>query len=87
MKRTADLEMKAGVNRFVLHDSAAQPCDDKFPGVGLGVYGHWFNRHECWAETAWAWTEYLSRSSYMLSQGKNVADVLWYFGEETNITA
>ena len=87
MKRTADLEMKAGVNRFVLHDSAAQPCDDKFPGVGLGVYGHWFNRHECWAETAWAWIDYLSRSSYMLSQGKNVADVLWYFGEETNITS
>ena len=87
MKRTADLEMKAGVNRFVLHDSAAQPCDDKFPGVGLGVYGHWFNRHECWAETAWAWTDYLSRSCFMLSQGRNVADVLWYFGEEANITA
>lgn len=87
MKRTADREMKAGVTRFVLHDSAAQPCDDKFPGVGLGVYGHWFNRHECWADQAGAWMDYLARSSYMLSRGRNVADVLWYFGEETNITS
>ena len=87
MKRTADLELKCGVNRFVLHDSAAQPRDDKFPGLGLGVYGHWYNRHECWAGQAGVWMDYLARSSYMLSRGLNVADVLWYYGEESNITA
>ena len=87
IKRTADLEMGAGVNRFVIHDSAHQPRDDKFPGLGLGVYGQWFNRHECWAEQARAWTDYLARSCYLLQQGRFVADVLWYYGENTNITA
>ncbi len=87
IKRTADLEMGAGVNRFVIHDSAHQPRDDKFPGLGLGVYGQWFNRHECWAGQAKAWTDYLARSCYMLQQGRFVADVLWYYGENTNITA
>ena len=87
IKRTADLEMGAGVTRFVIHDSAHQPRDDMFPGLGLGVYGQWFNRHETWAEQAGAWTRYLARSCYMLSRGSFVADVLWYYGENTNITA
>ena len=30
--------------------------------------------------------QYLGRSSYMLQQGKNVADILYYYGENTNIT-
>ncbi|MBQ7268810.1 MAG: glycoside hydrolase family 2 [Bacteroidales bacterium] len=87
LKRTADLEFGAGVNRLVIHDSAHQPLDDKFPGLGLGVYGQWFNRHECWAEQAGAWVDYLSRTSYLLQQGRFVADILWFYGENTNITA
>ena len=87
IKRTADLELASGVTRFVIHDSAHQPRDDKFPGLGLGVYGQWFNRHECWAQQAGAWTDYLARSCYMLQQGRFVADILWYYGENTNITA
>ena len=87
LKHTADLELSCGVNRFVIHDSAHQPCDDKFPGLGLGVYGQWFNRHECWAEQAGAWIGYLARSCAMLQQGRDVADILWLYGEDTNITA
>jgi hypothetical protein len=34
-----------------------------------------------------AWTTYLARSSYMLQQGKFVADVIYYYGEDSNITA
>ncbi|MBQ0151101.1 MAG: hypothetical protein KBT08_10880, partial [Bacteroidales bacterium] len=30
------------------------------PGLGLGFYGQWFNRHDTWAEEARAWTDYLS---------------------------
>lgn len=87
LKHTADLELSCGVNRFVIHDSAHQPRDDKFPGLGLGVYGQWFNRHECWAEQAGAWISYLARSCAMLQQGRDVADILWLYGEDTNITA
>jgi hypothetical protein len=60
---------------------------DKVPGLGLGPYGQWFTRHETWAEYAKPWTTYLARSSYMLQQGKFVADVLYFYGEDSNITA
>ena len=87
LKRTADYELYSGVTRFVIHDSAHQPLDDKVPGLGLGRYGQWFHRHETWAEQAWVWTDYLSRSCFLLSQGRAVADVLWFYGEDNNATA
>ncbi|MCR5131371.1 MAG: glycoside hydrolase family 2 [Prevotella sp.] len=86
LKPTADLEMASGVNRFVIHESAHQPLDDKRPGLGLMQYGQWFNRHETWAEQARAWTDYLARSSYLLQQGQNVADILYYYGEDDVVT-
>lgn len=86
LKPTADLAMAHGLNRFVIHTSVHQPFDDKIPGLGLGSIGQWFNRHETWAEQANAWTDYLARSSYMLQQGNFVADIVYYYGEDTNIT-
>lgn len=86
LKPTADLELANGLNRFVIHTSVHQPLDDKIPGLGLGPFGQWFNRHETWANQAKAWTDYLSRSSYLLQQGKFVADVVYYYGEDNNIT-
>ena len=87
LKPTADLELSCGLNRFVIHTSVHQPTDDKIPGLGLGPFGQWFNRHETWAYEAKPWMTYLSRSCYMLQQGKFVADVIYYYGEDTNITA
>ena len=55
--------------------------------LGLSIFGQWFNRHETWAEQAKAWTDYLARSSYLLQQGKFVADVVYYYGEDNNITS
>ena len=87
LKATADLEMANGVNRFVIHESTHQPIDDKKPGLGLLIFGQWFNRHETWAEQAKPWTDYLARSSYMLQQGRNVADILYYYGEDDVVTS
>ena len=87
LKPTADLELASGLNRFVIHTSVHQPSDIKIPGLGLGPYGQWFTRHETWAELAKPWTTYLARSSYMLQQGKFIADVIYYYGEDNNITA
>ena len=87
LKPVADLEFASGVNRIVIHESAHQPSDEKIPGIGLSITGQWFNRHETWAEQARPWTDYLARTSYMLSQGKNVADILIFYGDDTNITA
>jgi alpha-L-rhamnosidase/F5/8 type C domain len=86
LKRTADLEMASGLNRFVIHTSVHQPLDDKQPGFSLGPFGQYFTRHETWAEQAKPWISYLGRSCHLLQQGKNVADVLYYYGENTNIT-
>ncbi|HWV30772.1 MAG TPA: glycosyl hydrolase, partial [Dyadobacter sp.] len=86
LKRTADLEMASGLNRFVVHTSVHQPLDDKKPGFSLGPFGQYFTRQETWAEQATAWTGYLSRSCFMLQQGKPVVDVLYYYGENSNIT-
>lgn len=87
LKPVVDLEFASGVNRIIVHESAHQPLDDYFPGVGLSITGQWFNRHETWAEQAKPWTDYLARTSYLLSEGRNVADFLVYYGEDTNITA
>jgi hypothetical protein len=87
LKPTADRLMAMGLNRFVIHTSVHQPVNDKIPGLGLGPYGQWFTRHETWAEMAKPWTTYLARSSYLLQQGRFVADVLYYYGEDSNITA
>ncbi len=87
LKPTADRLMAMGLNRFVIHTSVHQPVNDKIPGLGLGPFGQWFTRHETWGELAKPWTTYLARSSYMLQQGKYVADILYYYGEDSNVTA
>jgi hypothetical protein len=87
LKPTADMEMANGLNRFVIHTSVHQPVNDKIPGLGLGPFGQWFTRHETWAEQAGPWINYLARSCYMLQQGKFVADIVYFYGEDNNITA
>lgn len=87
LKPTADKELAEGINRFVIHCSTHQPLVGTAPGLGLGPYGQWFNRNETWAEEARPWVDYLSRNSYLLQQGYFVADVLYFYGEDSNVTA
>ena len=87
LKYTADIAMWAGVNRFVIHDSASQPSDDYLPGLGLFKYGQWFHRNDTWAPYARVWTDYLARSCQLLSLGRYAADILLFYGEDTNATA
>ena len=86
MKYIADVGLSAGVNRFVIHESASQPNDQYLPGLQLFRYGQWLHRNETWGEYAWVLTDYLARSSSMLQQGDSVADILLYYGEDLNIT-
>jgi hypothetical protein len=87
LKPVADMELASGLNRFVIHTSVHQPLHDKIPGLSLGPFGQWFTRHETWAEQAIAWTTYLGRSSFMLQQGRTVADIAYFYGHDNNITA
>ena len=87
LKPTADMEFLNGINRIVVHESAHQPLIGKAPGLTLGPCGQWFNRNETWAEQANVWVNYLARNSFLLQQGRFVADVLYFYGEDSNITA
>lgn len=87
LKPVADMMMANGQNLFVIHESSHQPVDSLKPGIGMMIFGQWFHRHETWAERAKAWTDYLSRSSYMLQQGRFVSDVAYYYGEDNNVTS
>lgn len=87
LKPTADQEFLNGINRFVIHESAHQPLIGKAPGMTLGPFGQWFNRNETWAEQAHAWVDYLARTSFMLQQGHFSADLLYFYGEDSNLTA
>lgn len=81
LRPVIDLVFALGVNRPVLHTSVHQPVEKK-PGLTLGFFGQHFTRHETWGELAGPWITYLSRSSYLLQQGRFVADVAWFYGEE-----
>ena len=87
LRQIMDFEFLNGINRPVIHTSVHQPVDDKIPGLSLGMFGQYFNRHETWAEMARPWIDYISRTSLMLQQGVNVADVGYYYGEDAPLTA
>src|ERR1019366_4585008 len=87
LKPTADQEFLNGINRIVIHESAHQPLIGKAPGMSLGHYGQWFNRNETWAEQAGSWVDYLARTGYLLQQGHFGADLVYFYGEDSNLTA
>ncbi|MBB4858885.1 hypothetical protein HNO88_002211 [Novosphingobium chloroacetimidivorans] len=87
LKRIVDLEFATGINRPVVHTSVHVPVDDKQPGLALSIFGQYFNRNESWAELARPWVDYIARNSFMLQQGKNVADVAYFYGEEAPLSA
>ncbi len=82
-----DMEFALGVNRPIIHTSVHQPLTDKFPGFSLFIFGQYFNRLETWSEMAKPWVDYISRNSFMLQQGHQVADVAYFYGEEAPLTA
>lgn len=87
LKPTADAEFLNGINRIVIHESAHQPLVGKAPGLTLGPFGQWFNRNETWAEQAGPWISYLARTSFLLQQGRFGADLIYFYGEDSNLTA
>ncbi len=87
LKPTADQEFLNGINLFFIHESAHQPLVNAKPGLTLGPFGQWFNRNETWADYAGPWVSYLARNSFMLQQGHFAADIIYFYGEDSNLTA
>lgn len=86
LRPVIDLEFANGINRPVIHTSVHQPLD-RAPGLSLAMIGQYFTRHETWAEMAKPWVDYIARTSFLLQQGRNVADLAYFYGEEAPITA
>ena len=82
LKAIGDRQFCKGMNEMVFHRYAHQP-DDRFPGMSLGQFGLNFDRTLTWWKPGRAWIEYLTRSQYMLRQGRFFADVCYYYGEDS----
>jgi hypothetical protein len=80
MKKRGDRFFTEGINSTLLHLYIQQP-DEKIPGYNA-PYGNEFNRHNTWFSQLDVFAKYLKRCNYMLQQGRYIADVAYFIGED-----
>lgn len=78
LKKVGDYWFAQGVNRIIFHTSAHQPLDTKPGNTMVGTH---INRNITWAEQAAPFMTYLARNSFMLQQGRFVADIAYLLNE------
>ncbi len=81
-KPSGDQAFLDGANRLFIHSFTNSPGEYGKPGAEYFAGSH-FNPNITWWEQARAWTDYLARCQYLLSQGLFVADALYYYGDQT----
>ena len=81
MKQRLDRFFTEGINASLLHVYIQQP-DDRTPGINAW-FGNEFNRNNTWFSQLDVFLDYLKRCNYMLQQGRYVADVAYFIGEDT----
>jgi hypothetical protein len=81
LKKRGDWSYTEGINHFVLHLFVHQPDDKRVPGVNAW-FSTEFNRHNTWFKQSKLWIDYLRRCQHLLQQGKYVADVCYFIGED-----
>lgn len=90
MKQRGDKFFTEGINNTLLHVVISQPEEKKLPGLNC-PWGQEFNRKNTWYSHLNLFTTYLKRCNYLLQQGRYVADVAYFIGEDapviTGITA
>jgi hypothetical protein len=80
MKPVADQAFCDGVNRICVHNFSHSPSRMAKPGY-VYVAGTHYDPGVTWWEQTPAFNTYLARCSYMLQQGKFVADAIFYKGD------
>lgn len=80
MKQRGDRFFTEGINNTLLHLFIQQP-DERVPGINA-EFGNEFNRHNTWFSYMDLFNAYLKRCNYMLQQGKYIADVAYFIGED-----
>jgi hypothetical protein len=79
LKFIGDYWLTQGINQVIFHTSAHQPLDTKPGNTMVGTH---FNRNITWAEQAKPFVDYLTRTQYLLQEGRFVADIAYYLGED-----
>ncbi len=78
MKNQGDWAFASGINKFVYHTFQHQYLNDSLkPGMTMGPYGVHWDRSQTWWPMADSYHRYVTRCSYILQQGKTVADILY----------
>jgi len=80
-KQRGDRFFAEGINNTLLHVYILQPYEDKKPGVNAW-FGNEFNRFNTWYYDMDLFVDYLKRSNFLLQQGRYVADVAYFIGED-----
>ena len=81
-KNVIDRIFCSGVNRIVWHTYTASPDEYGEPGNEYFAGTH-MNRHVTWWKESEAFVRYMNRCSFLLSQGRFIADALYYYGDDT----
>ena len=84
IKAQGDWAFAAGINKFVYHTFVHKYFENENarPGMTMGRYGVNWDRGQTWWHLSGEYHEYVARCSYMLRQGRTVADILYLTGED-----
>ncbi|HEY4337857.1 MAG TPA: glycosyl hydrolase, partial [Puia sp.] len=82
LKPLQDRNYALGINRLVFHVFTHNPWMDRRPGMTLGGVGTFLQRDQTWWPLAKAWIDYTQRCQWLLQQGRPVADIAVFTGEE-----
>lgn len=81
MKQRVDRFFTEGINASLLHLIIHQSGSDEEPGVAAW-FGNEFNRKNVWSDHLDIFTDYLRRCNFALQQGRYIADVAYFIGED-----
>ena len=84
IKAQGDYAYALGINRIIYHRYAHQPWVNPsyVPGMTMGPWGMHFERTQTWWPLAKDWIMYQTRCQQLLQDGRFVADVALFCGEE-----
>ena len=82
LKALGDRNLALGINKLVFHVNTHNPWTDRKPGMTLDGIGLFMQRDQTWYKPGRAWVEYLQRCHALLQQGRPVADIAVFTGEE-----
>jgi hypothetical protein len=81
LKRLLDIALCAGLNQVTFHTFTHNPPEAGLPGFAYHAGEH-FNVNNTWWPYAGPMLKDMSRACHMLQQGRFVADVCVYYGDE-----